>query len=91
MLKREMFSANDGYVLNRIPGMIVTNKGTIIVYNEARRAESDWGSIDIYMLRSEDCGLSFGDKIILAETDEKSSTKNNPVMVQDNTGVIHYA
>jgi len=44
-------SGQDGYDVCRIPGIVVTPKGTILVYCEARRARGDWGSIDILLRR----------------------------------------
>ncbi len=33
---KELWRGGDHYVRHRIPGMIVTSKGTLIAYNEAR-------------------------------------------------------
>lgn len=49
--RRDLFEAGqDGYALYRIPGMVVTRKGTLLAYCEARKSErGDWGPIDIYL------------------------------------------
>lgn len=78
------------YEKHRIPGMIVTSKGTIIIYNEARRTPSDWATMDVFAQRSTDGGKTFGEKIYLARSDEKVNTTNNPVMVEDGKGRIHF-
>ena len=54
--KSTIFEAGQGgYVMYRIPGIVVTKRGTVLVYNEARRnSGSDWGTIDIVMRRSTD-------------------------------------
>jgi sialidase-1 len=44
-------SGQDGYDVCRIPGIVVTPKGTILTYCEARRGRGDWGSIDILLRR----------------------------------------
>lgn len=75
---------------HRIPGMIVTDKGTLIVYNEARMDASDWAAMDIFMQRSTDCGRTFGEPIYLAYGTEEHKTVNNPVMVQDKNSRIHF-
>jgi sialidase-1 len=59
--KTDLFAAGaDGYALYRIPGIIVTKKGTVLAYCEARKdAKGDWGPIDIVMRRSTDGGKSW--------------------------------
>ncbi len=78
------------YALHRIPGMIVTNKGTLIIYNEARIEKSDWAPMNIFCQRSCDCGETFGEPIYLAHSSDEHKTVNNPVMVQDKNGRIHF-
>lgn len=78
------------YVRHRIPGMIITEKGTVIVYNEARREGDDWASMDIFAQRSEDGGVTFGERIYLARNSAAVKTVNNPVMIQDESGRIHF-
>lgn len=78
------------YVRHRIPGMIVTAKGTVIVYNEARHEGGDWAVMDIFAQRSEDGGRTFGERIYLARSTETVNTVNNPVMAQDGNGRIHF-
>ena len=89
MTKRVIWSP-DEYRLHRIPGIIVTSKGTVIIYNEARReGQSDWDTINIFMQRSEDLGNTFGEPIILAEGTDEFKTANNPCMVEDKNGRLH--
>ena len=40
----------------RIPGMVITEKGTILCYYECRRTHSEWADIDIKVIRSTDDG-----------------------------------
>ena len=45
------------YALYRIPGIVVTQKGTVLAFCEARKGTAnDWGIIDIMLRRSEDGG-----------------------------------
>jgi len=81
---------DEKYTHHRIPGMIVTSKGTLIIYNEARHGGSDWAMMDIFAQRSTDCGDTFGEYIYLAHGTEKHKTVNNPVMVEDKNGRIHF-
>ena len=78
------------YVRHRIPGMIITEKGTVIIYNEARHQGDDWAVMDIFAQRSVDGGKTFGERIYLARNSETVNTVNNPVMVQDACGRIHF-
>ena len=44
----------------RIPGIVVTSKGTVLAYAEARKNNSsDWGEIEIHQRRSTDAGRTF--------------------------------
>ena len=56
--KLDLFEADKGgYKLYRIPGIVVTKKGTLLAYCEARRTgKSDWDTIDILLRRSKDNG-----------------------------------
>ncbi|MFP6616376.1 MAG: sialidase family protein, partial [Candidatus Hydrogenedentota bacterium] len=62
LTKQNIFTAGEGgYDVYRIPGIVVTSKGTVIAYCEARdlpddRAGADWAKIDILMRRSTDGG-----------------------------------
>jgi sialidase-1 len=59
--KVEVFEGGkSGYALYRIPGIVVTKRGTVLAYCEARRTgKSDWDAIDILMRRSLDGGKSW--------------------------------
>lgn len=87
---KELWCAGEQYEKHRIPGMIVTDKGTVIVYNEARRTAEDWAMMDILAQRSTDGGESFGAFFPLANGTEAHPTVNNPVMMQDKNGRIHF-
>lgn len=86
---RRIWAPDDGYTNHRIPGIIVTARGTVIICNEARRAASDWALMDIFMQRSTDGGETFGPPIYLARGDEACPTVNNPVMMEDKNGRLH--
>jgi len=83
----------------RIPGLVVTPKGTLLAYCEARRNNSsDWGEIEVHLRRSVDGGKSWfpsqriahrGNRIEIAEKNTKENqtarfqTVNNPVAIVD--------
>jgi sialidase-1 len=104
--KQVVFEAGSGgYFTYRIPGLIVTDKGTLIAYCEGRRTSaSDWGAIDLLYRRSADGGKTWSDpkKFDVGAGFEKNPvavnlklgkfpdiTINNPVMVADK-GVVHF-
>lgn len=68
LTKTDLFTAKqDGYALYRIPGIVVTAKGTVLAYCEARvTGKSDWDAIDIFMLRSTDGGKTWGRRLKMA-------------------------
>ena len=87
---KELWRPTEEYSNHRIPGMLVTNCGTLLVYCEARRTASDWATMDILLQRSTDGGASFSSPYKLAEGNEAHKTVNNPVMMQDKNGRIHF-
>lgn len=72
----------------RIPGLVVTEKGTLLRYCECRRSRSDWADIDIKVNRSTDSGKTW-ETVLLIESG--GNTLNNPVMfVNENKLVFLY-
>ena len=50
----------NGVSLYRIPGIVVTKRGTVLAYCEARRnGSADWGEIEVHLRRSTDGGKSW--------------------------------
>lgn len=59
-IKADLFTAGtNGYTIYRIPGIIVTPKGSLLVYCEARKNRSDWAAIDPLIRRSTDGGKTW--------------------------------
>lgn len=72
-----------GYDIYRIPGLVVTAKGTVLAYCEARKgSRSDWGTIDIQLNRSTDAGRTFSPPEIIAAVD--GPKQKNPVALAQN-------
>lgn len=59
--KFDLFKAGEeDYKLYRIPGIVVTKRGTVLAYCEARKsAGGDWGPIDVLLRRSTDGGRTW--------------------------------
>ncbi len=75
----------DGYEIYRIPGLVTTPKGTVLVYCEARKnSRSDWGAIDILIRRSVDGGATFAAPTLIPEV--AGPKAKNPVAVKQNLG-----
>lgn len=104
--KIDLFKAGDGgYVLYHIPGIVVTARGTVLAWCEARRSASDWATIDILLRRSTDEGKTWNEpQKVAAVPGPKSKnpvalalkgvkpddvTYNNPVLIADRDGSVH--
>lgn len=105
--KVDVFPANtNGIARYRIPGIVVTPKGTALAYSEARRnSSSDWGEIEIHLRRSTDGGKTWeaakhiahhgarleGNPHKKKDGGEKEQTVNNPVAIVDrDSGAIEF-
>lgn len=104
--KTDLFvGGENGVSLYRIPGIVVTPKGTVLAYCEARRTSAaDWGEIEVHLRRSTDGGKTFSPAQHIAhqgardegnphkkDGGEKEQTVNNPVAIVDaKTSVIHF-
>lgn len=102
----DVFTAQqEGYETYRIPGLVVTSRGTLLAYCEARKnAKTDWGETDVLMRRSADGGRTWDEprKVASALADAKpnpvrlppegsepGATLNNPVAIADPTGQVY--
>ncbi|MDO8538977.1 MAG: sialidase family protein [Opitutaceae bacterium] len=56
--RSDLFVAGErGFALYRIPGIVVTAKGSVLAYCEARKnSGADWGEIEVHLRRSTDGG-----------------------------------
>lgn len=75
-------SGENGYACYRIPGIITTENGTLIICYEARNSNSDWSVIDLYACRSTDGGKTWLPRQLVFSGQGKNTT-NNPVMIAD--------
>lgn len=84
--QRQLFVAGEhGYALYRIPGIVVSAKGTLLAYAEARRTgRADWGEIDLVYRRSTDHGKTWSDQLPLTKLEE--NVPRNPVAVAQKLG-----
>lgn len=84
--KIDLFTAGDaGYALYRIPGVVVTARGTVLAYCEARRTgKSDWDAIDIVLRRSTDGGQTWEAATKVADVPGPKS--KNPVALAQKLG-----
>ena len=86
LTRQVLFEAGTGgYATYRIPGLVVTDKGTVLAYCEARKSgSSDWGAIDLVYRRSADGGKTWSDarKVV----DIGGGFEKNPVAVNQKLG-----
>jgi Neuraminidase (sialidase) len=86
LIKTDLFEAGKGgHALYRIPGMVVTTRGTLLVYCEARKKTGDdWDAIDILLRRSTDGGTTWEAARKLVSID--GNVPKNPVAVKQRLG-----
>lgn len=105
--KQDLFTVGEdpAFKIYHIPGIVVTAKGTVLAWCEARRDGSDWDDIKILLRRSTDEGKTWsapqsivevpGPKqknafsLKLKHTDPTTVTYNNPVLIADRDGTVH--
>lgn len=107
LAKSAVFPAGlQGIARYRIPGVVVTAKGTVLAYSEARKNDSkDWGEIEVHLRRSTDGGKTWEPPRKIAhqgariegnphkknDTGGHEQTVNNPVAIVDReTGAIEF-
>lgn len=105
--KSEVFPPGmSGIARYRIPGIVVTTKGTVLAYAEARKNDSkDWGEIEVHLRRSTDGGKTWLPSQHIAHKaariegnphkkdagGTREQTVNNPVAIVDrDTGSIEF-
>ena len=84
-------SGTEGYHTYRIPGVVVTNGGTLLAFCEGRKTGSgDQGDIDLVLRRSTDGGKSWGPmQLVHEEGGTAKITIGNPCPVVDRqTGTV---
>ena len=86
----QVFHSDESYFRYRIPGMVVTADGTLLIYCEARTTQSDWAKMDILLYRSEDGGNTFSGPVTIARGTEEYRTVNNPVCIVGQDAVLHF-
>lgn len=75
-------AGEDGYAIFRIPGIVVTSKGSVLAYSEARSSErGDWNTIDLVLRRSTDGGRTWSPSRKVASVDGPR-TKNPVALAQ---------
>jgi sialidase-1 len=105
--KLDLFRTGDdpAYKIYHIPGIVVTAKGTVLAWCEARKKGGDWDDIRILLRRSTDDGKTWsapksiadvpGPKtknpfsLLVKNVDPNDVTYNNPVLIADRDGTVH--
>jgi sialidase-1 len=74
-----------GYEMYRIPGIVVTAKGTLLAYCEARQSDKgDWGGSVILIRRGTDAGKTWSPPVVMPQVD--GPIVRNPAAVEQKLG-----
>ena len=105
--KQDLFTVGEdpAYNIYHIPGVVVTAKGTVLAWCEARKGGGDWSDIRILLRRSTDDGRTWSAPKSIASVDGPKRknpfssglknvdpthvTYNNPVLIADRDGTVH--
>jgi len=105
--KLDLFKVGEdpAYKIYHIPGIVVTAKGTVLAWCEARKKGGDWDDISILLRRSTDDGKTWSAPKSIADVpgpkaknpfslrmknvDPKDVTYNNPVLIADRDSTVH--
>ncbi len=107
MEKLDLFKVGEdpAYNIYHIPGIVVTAKGTVLAWCEARKGGGDWSDIRILLRRSTDDGKTWSAPKSIADVpgpkpknpfalrmknvNTNDLTYNNPVLIADRDGTVH--
>lgn len=85
-----VFEHDSNYASMRIPALVMTNKGTLLAFCEARiGTASDWADMDLALRRSTDGGKTWSPIQVIASSRNKSGPVGNPTPIIDKNGKIH--
>jgi sialidase-1 len=105
--KQDLFKVGDdpSFDIYHIPGIVVTAKGTVLAWCEARKGGGDWSDIRILLRRSTDDGKTWSDPKSIADVpgpktknpfalrvknvNTSDLTYNNPVLIAGADGTVH--
>jgi sialidase-1 len=105
--KLDLFQTGDdpAYKIYHIPGIVMTAKGTVLAWCEARKKGGDWDDIHILLRRSTDDGKTWSAPKSIADVpgpkaknpfslrmknvDPAAVTYNNPVLIAGRDGTVH--
>jgi sialidase-1 len=105
--KLDLFKVGDDPACKvyHIPGIVVTAKGTVLAWCEARKKGGDWDDIKVLLRRSTDDGKTWSEAKSIADVpgpkaknpfslrmknvDPNDVTYNNPVLIAGRDGTVH--
>ncbi|WP_127579704.1 sialidase family protein [Paenibacillus koleovorans] len=78
-----------GYKMYRIPGIVVTRRGTVLAHYEARMGTGDWTKQDVIMRRSTDNGETWSERIMLVEGIAKETFHNASMIAAKKSDTVY--
>lgn len=87
----EVFSpGKDGYPHFRIPAVVTSQKGTVLVFAEGRQIQDDHARNDMVLKRSKDNGQTWSDVIIIHQDSELVMVNPSPVVLTSGRIILFY-
>lgn len=78
-----------GYANTRIPALVMTQRGVLLAFCEARRGNGgDWDPIDILMRRSVDGGRTWTAPHTIVGSSSEPTSNSTPIV--DRNGAVHF-
>lgn len=84
-----VFEPGGEYASMRIPALVMSKKGTLMAFTEARiGTSSDWADMDLLLRRSTDNGKTWHPVQVIAPR-KKGQPTNNPTPIVGEDGTVH--
>jgi sialidase-1 len=82
-------AGENGHAMYRVPGIVVTRRGTVLVYYDARNGEGENATQDLYFRRSVDNGQTFGERVAVCQGECGENLHNIVMLAETHRDTVH--